>query len=102
MLNNEEYSRLEGEVSKRAKELYLDSDIDNHLVPNYNFRSLMGKFVDKAIRELIVDNEDKWTIIQWACTDTDGVFYEGAYRSRLETPYNRFRNDCISIICDYI
>ena len=89
-----DYYKLADKVVERAKKLYDESDKDMSL-NIYTRQRLAGKCVDEAVRELIVSKEDKWTLIQESCTDTDELCYEGNPRFRFDTPYSEFYTFCL-------
>lgn len=88
-------------VVERAKELYYESDEDRSFSLNTNATTekstytLASECVDKAMQELIVGEDDKWTLIRWTCLDTNELCYEGNFRCRFETPCNAFCNVCL-------
>lgn len=96
-----DYYKLADKVVERAKELYYESDEDRSLSLNTsattekNMYTLASECVDKAMSELIVGEDDKWTLIRGTCLDTNEVCYEGNFRCRFETPYNAFYNVCL-------
>ena len=45
--------------------------------------------------ELIVSEEDKWTIIQEVCTDADELYYDGNLRCPFSTPCCEFYDVCL-------
>lgn len=96
-----DYYKLADKVVERAKELYYESDEDRSLSLNTsattekNMYTLASECVDKAMSELIVGEDDKWTIIRGTCLDTNEVCYEGNFRCRFETPCNAFYNVCL-------
>lgn len=87
-----DYYKLQDKVIERAKELYNESEKDESLD---NLERLANKCVDEAMRELIVSREDKWTLIQEACADTNDLYYEGDFRCYHGTPYNEFFSICL-------
>ena len=94
-----DYYKLADKVVERAKELYDESKKDESLD---NLERLANKCVDEAIRELIVSREDKWTLIQEACADTNDLYYEGDFRCYHGTPYNEFYNVCLHQLIEQI
>jgi hypothetical protein len=96
-----DYYKLADKVVERAKELYYESDEDRSLSLNTsattekNMYTLASECVDKAMSELIVGEDDKWTLIRETCLDTNEVCYEGNFRCRFETPCNAFYNVCL-------
>lgn len=83
---------MQDKVVERAKELYDESKKDES--PG-SMERLAGKCVDEAMRELIVSKEDKWTLIQNACIDTDDLYYMGKFGCYFDTPYNEFYSICL-------
>lgn len=95
-----DYYKLADKVVERAKELYYETDTDGSFQLSLNdteknMYALCSECVDKTMRELIVGEDDKWTLIRGACLDTNEVCYEGHFRCRFETPYNAFYNVCL-------
>lgn len=96
-----DYYKLADKVVERAKELYYESDEDRSFSLNTsattekNMYALASECVDKAMQELIVGEDDKWTIIRGTCSDTNELCYEGSFRCRFGTPYNAFYNVCM-------
>lgn len=95
-----DYYKLMDKVVERAKELYYETDTDGSSrlslnTAEKNMYTLASECVEKAMRELIVGEDDKWTLIRGACLDTNEVCYEGIFRCRFETPYNAFYNVCL-------
>lgn len=95
-----DYYKLADKVVERAKELYYESDEDRSFklsltATEKNMYTLASECVDKAMQELIVGEDDKWTLIRGTCLDTNEVCYEGHFRCRFETPYNAFYNVCL-------
>lgn len=98
-----DYYKLTDKVVERAKELYYESDEDrsfsfslNHsATTEKNMYTLCSECVDKAMQELIVGEDDKWTLIRGTCSDTNELCYEGNFRCRFETPCNAFYNVCL-------
>lgn len=92
---------LSNKVIGRAKELYEEYDKNRHLSLS-DMKTIAGKCVDEAIRELIVSREDKWTLIREACADTNDLYYEGDFRCYHGTPYNEFYNICLHQLIEQI
>lgn len=95
-----DYYKLADKVVERAKELYYESDTDRSFQLSLNdaeknMYTLASECVEKAMQELIVGEDDKWTLIRGTCLDTNEVCYEGHFRCRFETPYNAFYNVCL-------
>lgn len=95
-----DYYKLVDKVVERAKELYYETDTDGSFrlsrnTTEKNMYTLTSECVDKAMRELIVDKDDKWILIRGTCLDTNEVCYEGHFRCRFETPYNAFYKVCL-------
>lgn len=95
-----DYYKLADKVVERAKELYHETDTDGSFQLSLtdtekNMYTLTSECVEKAMRELIVGEDDKWTLIRGTCLDTNEVCYEGIFRCRFETPYNAFYNVCL-------
>ena len=95
-----DYYKLTDKVVERAKELYYESDEDGSFrlsltATEKNMYTLASECVDKAMRELIVGEDDKWILIKEACLDTDEVCYEGHFRCRFDTPYKAFYYVCL-------
>ena len=95
-----DYYKLADKVVERAKELYYETDEDKSFKLSLtntekNMYTLASECVEKAMRELIVGEDDKWTLIRGTCLDTNEVCYEGHFRCRFETPYNAFYNVCL-------
>lgn len=95
-----DYYKLADKVVERAKELYYESDEDRSFklsltATEKNMYTLASECVEKAMQELIVGEDDKWTLIRGTCLDTNEVCYEGHFRCRFETPYNAFYNVCL-------
>lgn len=90
---------LSNKVIGRAKELYEEYDKNRRLSLS-DMKTIAGKCVDEAIRELIVDEDNKWTIIKWACTGTNELFYEGNFMCRFSVPYDNFYNVCLNDLMD--
>lgn len=95
-----DYYKLADKVVERAKELYYETDEDKSFKLSLtntekNMYTLASECVEKAMRELIVGEDDKWTLIRRTCLDTNEVCYEGHFRCRFETPYNAFYNVCL-------
>lgn len=96
-----DYYKLADKVVERAKELYYESDEDRSFSLNTsattekNMYTLASECVDKAIQELIVGEDDKWTIIRGTCSDTNELCCEGNFRCHFGTPYNEFYNVCL-------
>lgn len=83
---------LSNKVIGRAKELYDESEKDESVI---GVERLAGKCVDEAMQELIVSEEDKWTLVQEACIDTDDLYYMGKFGCYFDTPYNEFYSICL-------
>lgn len=92
-----DYYKLQDKVIERAKELYDESKKDESLD---NLERLANKCVDEAIRELIVNEDNKWIIIKWACTGTNELLYEGNFMCRFSAPYDDFYNVCLNDLMD--
>ena len=95
-----DYYKLADRVVERAKELYYESDEDRSFrlsltATEKNMYTLCSECVDKAMQELIVGEDDKWTLIRGACLDTNEVCYEGNFRCHFNTPCNAFYNVCL-------
>ena len=95
-----DYYKLTDKVVERAKELYYETDTDGSFQLSLtdtekNMYTLCSECVEKAMQELIVGEDDKWTLIRGTCLDTNEVCYEGHFRCRFETPYNAFYNVCL-------
>lgn len=95
-----DYYKLADKVVERAKELYYESDEDRSFklsltATEKNMYTLASECVEKAMQELIVGEDDKWTLIRGTCLDTNEVCYDGHFRCRFETPYNAFYNVCL-------
>lgn len=97
-----DYYKLADKVVERAKELYYESDEDGSFrlnltstEKNIYIYTLASECIDKAMSELIVGEDDKWTLIRGTCLDTNEVCYEGNFRCRFGTPYNAFYNVCL-------
>lgn len=96
-----DYYKLTDKVVERAKELYYESDEDRSFSLNAsattekNMYTLASECVDKAMQELIVGEDDKWTIIRGTCSDTNELCCEGNFRCHFGTPYNAFYNICL-------
>lgn len=95
-----DYYKLADKVVERAKELYYETDEDKSFKLSLtntekNMYTLASECVEKAMQELIVGEDDKWTLIRGTCLDTNEVCYEGHFRCRFETPYNAFYDVCL-------
>lgn len=95
-----DYYKLADKVVERAKELYYETDEDRSFklsltATEKNMYTLASECVDKAMQELIVGEDDKWTLIRESCVDTNELCDEGHFRCRFETPYNAFYNVCL-------
>lgn len=95
-----DYYKLADKVVERAKELYYETDTDGSFKLSLNdteknMYTLASECVEKAMQELIVGEDDKWTLIRVTCLDTNEVCYEGHFRCRFKTPYNAFYNVCL-------
>lgn len=95
-----DYYKLANKVVERAKELYYESDEDGSFRLSLtdtekNMYTLSSECVDKAMQELIVSKDDKWTLIREACLDTNELCSEGNFRCRFGTPYNVFYEVCL-------
>ena len=95
-----DYYKLADKVVERAKELYYETDTDGSFrlslnTAEKNMYTLCSECVDKAMQELIVGEDDKWTIIRGTCSDTNELCYEGSFRCRFGTPCNAFYNVCL-------
>lgn len=90
---------LSNKVIGRAKELYEEYDKNRRLSLS-DMKTIAGKCVDEAIRELVVDEDNKWIIIKWSCIDTNEIFYEGNFTCRFSTPYDDFYNTCLNDLMD--
>lgn len=95
-----DYYKLANKVVERAKELYYETDTDgsSQLSLNdtkKNMYTRCSERVEKAMQELIVGEDDKWTLIRGTCSDTNELCYEGNFRCRSNTPYNAFYNVCL-------
>lgn len=88
---------LSNKVIGRAKELYDESEKDESVI---GVERLANKCVDEAIRELIVNEDNKWIIIKWACTGTNELLYEGNFMCRFSAPYDDFYNVCLNNLMD--
>ena len=91
--------KLHDKVIGRAKELYEEYDKNRRLSLS-DMKTIAGKCVDEAIRELIVDEDSKWIIIKWACTGTNELLYEGNFMCRFSAPYDDFYNVCLNDLMD--
>ena len=95
-----DYYKLADKVVERAKELYYESDEDRSFklsltATEKNMYTLASECVDKAMQELIVGEDAKWTLIRESCVDTNELCNEGNFRCRFGTPYNAFYNVCL-------
>lgn len=95
-----DYYKLTDKVVERAKELYYETDTDGSFrlslnAVEKNMYTLASECVEKAMQELIVGEDDKWTLIRGTCLDTNEVCYEGHFKCRFKTPYNAFYNVCL-------
>lgn len=64
-----DYYKLADKVVERAKELYYETDTGGSFrlsltSTEKNMYTLASECVDKAMQELIVGEDDKWTIIR--------------------------------------
>lgn len=90
---------LSNKVIGRAKELYEEYDKNRHLSLS-DMKTIAGKCVDEAIRELVVDEDNKWIIIKWSCIGTNEIFYEGNFICHFSTPYDAFYSVCLNDLMD--
>lgn len=87
-----DYHKLVDRVVERAEELYDESKMDDDF---NSMEKLAGKCVYDAMGELVVSEEDKWTIIQEVCTDADELYYDGNLRCPFSTPCCEFYDVCL-------
>lgn len=95
-----DYYKLTDKVVERAKELYYETDTNGSFrlsltATEKNMYTLCSECVEKAMGELIVTEDDKWTLIRESCVDTNELCNEGNFRCRFGTPYNAFYNVCL-------
>lgn len=91
-----EFKRLVDRFDYKCGEEY---DKNRHLSLS-DMKTIAGKCVDEAIRELVVDEDNKWIIIKWSCIGTNEIFYEGNFICRFSTPYDAFYSACLNDLMD--